>query len=44
MSQITFHSNQDCDRAIAEELWPWVNAPPSTPIGEAEASWLATKA
>jgi len=30
-------------RAIAEELWPWVNAPASTPIGDAEAAWLATK-
>ena len=30
-------------RAIAEELWPWVNAPPSTPIGEAEAAWLSQK-
>jgi predicted unusual protein kinase regulating ubiquinone biosynthesis (AarF/ABC1/UbiB family) len=27
-------------RRIAEEIWPFVNAPPSTPIGEAEARWL----
>ena len=26
-------------RSIAEELWPWVGAPPSTPLGEAEAEW-----
>jgi len=26
-------------RRIAEEIWPFVNAPPSTPIGEAEAEW-----
>jgi predicted unusual protein kinase regulating ubiquinone biosynthesis (AarF/ABC1/UbiB family) len=28
-------------RAIAEEIWPFVQAPPSTPMGEAEAGWLA---
>jgi predicted unusual protein kinase regulating ubiquinone biosynthesis (AarF/ABC1/UbiB family) len=28
-------------RRIAEELWPFVNAPPSTPLGEEEAAWLA---
>jgi predicted unusual protein kinase regulating ubiquinone biosynthesis (AarF/ABC1/UbiB family) len=27
-------------RRIAEELWPFTDAPPTTPIGEAEASWL----
>ena len=26
-------------RRIAEEFWPFVNGPPSTPIGEAEARW-----
>jgi hypothetical protein len=26
-------------RAIAEEIWPFVQGPPSTPIGEAEAGW-----
>jgi predicted unusual protein kinase regulating ubiquinone biosynthesis (AarF/ABC1/UbiB family) len=26
-------------RRIAAEIWPFVNAPPSTPIGEAEARW-----
>jgi predicted unusual protein kinase regulating ubiquinone biosynthesis (AarF/ABC1/UbiB family) len=31
-------------RRIAEELWPIVDAPPSTPMGEAEAAWLATRA
>jgi hypothetical protein len=30
-------------RAIAEEIWPFVQAPPSTPIGEAEAAWLARR-
>jgi predicted unusual protein kinase regulating ubiquinone biosynthesis (AarF/ABC1/UbiB family) len=30
-------------RAIAEEIWPFVQAPPSTPVGEAEASWYAAK-
>ena len=29
-------------RRIAEELWPMVNASPSTPMGEAEAIWLTT--
>jgi predicted unusual protein kinase regulating ubiquinone biosynthesis (AarF/ABC1/UbiB family) len=28
-------------RRIAEEIWPFVQAPPCTPIGEAEASWRA---
>ena len=28
-------------RAIAEEIWPFVRAPASTPIGEAEAAWRA---
>jgi len=26
-------------RRIAEEIWPFVSGPPSTPIGEAEARW-----
>jgi len=26
-------------RRIAEEVWPFRNAPPSTPMGEAEARW-----
>jgi hypothetical protein len=30
-------------RRIAEELWPFVAGPPSTPMGEAEAAWLATR-
>lgn len=29
-------------RRIASELWPFVQAPPSTPIGEAERHWLVT--
>jgi predicted unusual protein kinase regulating ubiquinone biosynthesis (AarF/ABC1/UbiB family) len=28
-------------RRIADELWPWVDAPPSTEMGKAEADWLA---
>jgi predicted unusual protein kinase regulating ubiquinone biosynthesis (AarF/ABC1/UbiB family) len=31
-------------RKVAEELWPMVNGPPSTPMGEAEAVWLAARA
>jgi len=27
-------------RRIAEELWPFVAGPPSTPLGEAEAEWM----
>jgi predicted unusual protein kinase regulating ubiquinone biosynthesis (AarF/ABC1/UbiB family) len=27
-------------RRLAEEIWPFRNGPPSTPIGEAEAHWL----
>jgi len=30
-------------RAIAEEIWPFVLGPPSTPMGHAEAGWLATR-
>ena len=30
-------------RRISEELWPMTNAAPSTPMGEDEAKWLATK-
>jgi hypothetical protein len=26
-------------RRIAEEIWPWVDAPPSTPMGEAIRHW-----
>ena len=28
-------------RRIANELWPWVDAPPSTHLGELEARWRA---
>ena len=31
-------------RRIAEEIWPFKNGPPSTPIGEAEARWEAGRA
>jgi predicted unusual protein kinase regulating ubiquinone biosynthesis (AarF/ABC1/UbiB family) len=30
-------------RRIAEEIWPFVQAPPSTPMGVAEASWRARR-
>jgi predicted unusual protein kinase regulating ubiquinone biosynthesis (AarF/ABC1/UbiB family) len=30
-------------RRIAEEIWPFRNGPPSTPIGEAEARWEAAR-
>jgi predicted unusual protein kinase regulating ubiquinone biosynthesis (AarF/ABC1/UbiB family) len=30
-------------RMIAEEIWPFVQGPPSTPMGEAEAAWLARR-
>jgi len=30
-------------RAIAEEIWPFMQAPPTTPIGEAERHWLTTR-
>ena len=30
-------------RKIAEELWPFIAAPPSTPMGEAEAAWLTDR-
>lgn len=26
-------------RRLAEEMWPWVGGPPSTPLGELEHSW-----
>ena len=30
-------------RRIAEEIWPFVRAPASTPMGEAEAAWKARR-
>ena len=30
-------------RAISEELWPWTEGPPSTPLGVAEAEWETTR-
>ncbi len=30
-------------RSIAEEIWPFVRGPASTPIGEAEAAWRAAQ-
>jgi len=30
-------------RAIAEEIWPFTRAAPSTPMGEAEAAWRASQ-
>jgi predicted unusual protein kinase regulating ubiquinone biosynthesis (AarF/ABC1/UbiB family) len=29
-------------RRISNELWPWVDGPPSTEMGRAEAAWLAS--
>ncbi len=31
-------------RAISEELWLWTDAPPTTPMGEAEVAWIASGA
>lgn len=28
-------------RSVAEELWPWVDAPPSSELGRQEADWRA---
>jgi predicted unusual protein kinase regulating ubiquinone biosynthesis (AarF/ABC1/UbiB family) len=30
-------------RRIAEEIWPFVQGPPSTPMGAAEAAWRASR-
>jgi hypothetical protein len=30
-------------RAIAEEIWPFVQGPPATLMGEAEADWRASR-
>lgn len=30
-------------RGIAEEIWPFVQGPPSTPMGKAEAAWRAQR-
>jgi predicted unusual protein kinase regulating ubiquinone biosynthesis (AarF/ABC1/UbiB family) len=30
-------------RRIAEEIWPFVQGPPATPMGEAEVAWRATR-
>jgi predicted unusual protein kinase regulating ubiquinone biosynthesis (AarF/ABC1/UbiB family) len=30
-------------RSIAEEIWPFVQGPPSTPLGRAEAGWRASR-
>jgi len=30
-------------RAIAEEIWPFMQAPPTTPMGAAEGPWLARR-
>ena len=31
-------------RGIAEEIWPFMQGPPATPMGEAEAAWRASRA
>jgi hypothetical protein len=28
-------------RRLAEEMWPWVEGPPSTPLGAQEHAWRA---
>jgi hypothetical protein len=30
-------------RGISEEIWPFTQAPPSTPLGEAEQPWLESR-
>jgi predicted unusual protein kinase regulating ubiquinone biosynthesis (AarF/ABC1/UbiB family) len=30
-------------RRVAEEIWPWVGAPPATDLGRAEAAWAASR-
>jgi predicted unusual protein kinase regulating ubiquinone biosynthesis (AarF/ABC1/UbiB family) len=30
-------------RRIAEELWPWIDGPPATELGKAEAAWLESR-
>jgi hypothetical protein len=30
-------------RRIAEEIWPFFQGPPSTPMGEAEAAWKSRR-
>jgi len=30
-------------RRVGEELWPWVDAPPSTELGREEAEWLSRR-
>jgi predicted unusual protein kinase regulating ubiquinone biosynthesis (AarF/ABC1/UbiB family) len=39
LGRLRAHANW---RRIAFELWPFVDGEPSTPMGEAEAAWLAT--
>ena len=44
MSAVLAHLHATANwRKIGEELWPFVDGPPSTPMGEAEARWLAAK-
>ena len=31
-------------RGIAEEIWPFIQGPPTTPMGQAEAAWRAGRA
>jgi predicted unusual protein kinase regulating ubiquinone biosynthesis (AarF/ABC1/UbiB family) len=41
LGSLNAHANW---RRIAEEIWPFKNGPPATPIGEAEARWEQQKA
>jgi predicted unusual protein kinase regulating ubiquinone biosynthesis (AarF/ABC1/UbiB family) len=40
LGSLNAHANW---RRIAEEIWPFKEGPPATPIGEAEARWEAAK-
>ena len=40
LAQLTATANW---RAISDELWPWVDGPPSTELGELEVRWLASR-
>ena len=41
LGSLNAHANW---RRIAEEIWPFKNGPPATPIGEAEARWEQQRA
>ena len=44
MASVLGHMRACADfRAVAEELWPFVQAPPATELGRQEAAWRATR-